>query len=56
LETAGIQAIAITLGLVRAMAGSQRMATMSLGLFLLAGTDLLAKVQPVSDGVIDQTL
>lgn len=35
-------------GLVSAMAGSQRMAMLSLGLFLLAGAILLAKVQPVS--------
>ena len=35
-------------GLVSAMAGSQRMAMLSLGLFLLAGAVLLARVQPVS--------
>lgn len=33
-------------GLVSTMAGSQRMAMLSLGLFLLAGTVLLAKAQP----------
>jgi UMF1 family MFS transporter len=35
-------------GLVSVMAGSQRMAMLSLGLFLLAGAMLLAKVQFVS--------
>jgi UMF1 family MFS transporter len=35
-------------GLVSVMAGSQRMAMLSLGLFLLAGAVLLARVQPVS--------
>ena len=35
-------------GLVSVMAGSQRMAMLSLGLFLLAGAVLLAKVQPVT--------
>ncbi len=35
-------------GLVSVMAGSQRVAMMSLGLFLLAGGILLSKVQPTS--------
>lgn len=35
-------------GLVSTLAGSQRMAMLSLGLFLLAGAMLLAKVQLVS--------
>lgn len=35
-------------GLVSTMAGSQRMAMLSLGLFLLAGAILLAKVRPVT--------
>lgn len=43
-----IDAMVITLCLVSVMAGSLRMAMMLLGLFLLAGAVLLAKVQPVS--------
>jgi UMF1 family MFS transporter len=35
-------------GLVSTMAGSQRMAMLSLGLFLLAGAVLLTKVQPAA--------